>query len=67
MLFLGIYQHRKQLTVSIRNEAGDVVLSSPTRLCTLFDNATHHLSGARRNMYMPSRTGLVLPHIHSTR
>jgi transposase len=26
MLYLGIDQHRKQLTVSIRNEAGDVVL-----------------------------------------
>jgi transposase len=26
MLYLGIDQHRKQLTVSIRNEAGDVIL-----------------------------------------
>jgi transposase len=26
MLYLGIDQHRKQLTVSVRNEAGDVVL-----------------------------------------
>ncbi len=26
MLYLGIDQHRKQLTVSIRNEAGDAVL-----------------------------------------
>jgi transposase len=26
MLCLGIDQHRKQLTVSVRNEAGDVVL-----------------------------------------
>jgi hypothetical protein len=26
MLYLGIDQHRKQLTVSVRNEAGDVTL-----------------------------------------
>ena len=26
MLYLGIDQHRKQLTVSVRNEAGDVIL-----------------------------------------
>jgi hypothetical protein len=26
MLYLGIDQHRKQLSVSVRNEAGDVVL-----------------------------------------
>ena len=26
MLYLGIDQHRKQLTVSLRNEAGEVVL-----------------------------------------
>ncbi len=26
MLYLGIDQHRKQLTVSIRNQAGDVTL-----------------------------------------
>ena len=26
MLYLGIDQHRKQLTVSVRNEAGDAVL-----------------------------------------
>ena len=26
MLYLGIDQHRKQLTVSVRNEQGDVVL-----------------------------------------
>ena len=26
MFYLGIDQHRKQLTVNLRNEAGDVVL-----------------------------------------
>jgi transposase len=42
MLYLGIDQHRKQLTVSIRNEAGDVVLRRQvstewTRIRTFFD------------------------------
>ena len=27
MLYLGIDQHRKQLTVNLRNEIGDVILS----------------------------------------
>ncbi len=28
MLYLGIDQHRKQLTVNLRNEQGDVVLTT---------------------------------------
>src|ERR1043165_4478328 len=45
MLYLGIDQHARQLTVSLRDEAGDVVLSrqvstEPDRIRAFFDQLT---------------------------
>src|SRR6516162_2294273 len=45
MLYLGIDQHARQLTVSLRNESGDVVLArqvstEPDRVRAFFDQLT---------------------------
>ena len=47
MLYLGIDQHRKQLTVSIRNQAGDVVLRR--QVSTEWDRVRAFFDELRRN------------------
>src|SRR3974377_1158413 len=46
MLYLGIDQHRKQLTVSVRNEAGDVVLRR--QVSTEWDRVRTFFDGLRQ-------------------
>ena len=53
MLFLGIDQHARQLTVSLRDQHGDVILArqvstQPERILDLFDQVTTESAAARR-------------------
>src|SRR3954449_2579907 len=50
MMYLGIDQHARQLTVSLRDEAGDVVLArqvstEPDRVRAFFDQLTRDRPG----------------------
>ena len=51
MLYLGISQHAKQLTISLRNDHGDVVLkrqvSTLTERCIEFFTKLQHKAGRK--------------------
>ena len=58
MLYLGIDQHARQITVSLRNEDGDVVLARqvstrPERINEFFQRLTRERLRERANHSLP--------------
>ena len=46
MLYLGIDQHARQLTVSLRDQQGDVLLTRPAKVLGFFDQLTQRCTQA---------------------
>lgn len=48
MLYLGIDQHARQITISLRDENGDVVMAR--QVSTRPEKRRHHCSGVREDL-----------------